>query len=88
MEMAFSKADCPAGVINACCICVDATDSAIILCILGVSISSRTAFWISIDGLEPLELDPEPEDAPDAAPELDPEPEDAPDAPLLPPLGA
>lgn len=41
---AFSNTDCPTGVINACCNWLDEMVSAIIFCILGVSISSRTAF--------------------------------------------
>lgn len=44
--------------------------SAITRCIRGVSISSRTAFWISIDGIE--ELDDPPEDDDPDPPELDP----------------
>ena len=76
--------------------------SAIRRCIRGVSISSRTAFWISIDGIEELEEapdddDPEPPELdpfvplepPDPLDPLDPEPPDVePPDPLEPPVPA
>lgn len=85
----FSRTDCPAGVIRACCNWVVEMVSAMSFCMRGVSISSRTAFWISIGGAldELLPPDDPPLDPPDE-PLLDP-PEDPPlELPLseLPPL--
>ncbi len=82
ISTAFSNTLCPAGVIKACCSCVEEMVSAIIFCIFGVSISSRTAFCTSMEGELPEELEPpdelDPLDPPEEPPPLDP--------PELPPL--
>ncbi len=79
---AFSKTLWPAGVIKACCNWLEETVSAIIFCILGVSSSSRTAFCIWMEGLDPAELEPPP---PLDPPEDDPPEEPPPDDELPPP---
>ncbi len=73
----FSKTLWPVGVIKACCNWLEETVSAIIFCILGVSSSSRTAFCIWMEGLDPAELEPPPPlEPPDDEPPEEPPPDD------------
>ncbi len=80
-DTAAAKVFSPSGVMSAAFIWPDARVSAMKRCILGVSNSSRTAFWTSTDGA-PL-LDPPPDELPPLDPPDDPPPDELP--PLEPP---